>query len=90
MVKHIPNSITLLNLFFGCCGILACFNHQYALVPIFIGISLLADFLDGFIALAASTIRLPATILSRHGNIWCFARYDAIFCFKYRYKFNEQ
>ena len=52
MVKHIPNSITLLNLFFGCCGILACFNHQYALVPIFIGISLLADFLDGFIARA--------------------------------------
>ena len=50
MVKHIPNSLTLLNLFSGCCGIVACLQHQYNLVPIFIGISLLADFLDGFAA----------------------------------------
>ena len=47
MKKHIPNSLTLLNLFSGCCGIVACMQHQYTLVPIFIGISLLADFLDG-------------------------------------------
>lgn len=52
MVKHIPNSLTLLNLFSGCCGIVACLQHQYMLVPIFIGISLLADFLDGFVARA--------------------------------------
>lgn len=52
MVKHIPNSLTLLNLFSGCCGIIACLNNQYQLVPIFIGISLLADFLDGFVARA--------------------------------------
>lgn len=50
MKKHIPNSLTLLNLFSGCCGIVACSQHQYSLVPIFIGISLLADFLDGFVA----------------------------------------
>ena len=50
MEKHIPNSLTLLNLFSGCCGIVACLQHQYTLVPIFIGISLLADFLDGFVA----------------------------------------
>ena len=50
MVKHIPNSLTLLNLFSGCCGIVACLQHQYKLVPIFIGISLVADFLDGFVA----------------------------------------
>jgi CDP-diacylglycerol--serine O-phosphatidyltransferase len=52
MKKHIPNSLTLLNLFSGCCGIVACLQHQYTLVPIFIGISLLADFLDGFVARA--------------------------------------
>lgn len=52
MKKHIPNSLTLLNLFSGCCGIIACLQQQYYLVPIFIGISLLADFLDGFIARA--------------------------------------
>ena len=52
MKKHIPNSLTLLNLFSGCCGIVACMQHQYYLVPIFISISLLADFLDGFVARA--------------------------------------
>lgn len=50
MKKHIPNSLTLLNLFSGCCGIVACMQHQYMLVPVFIGISLVADFLDGFVA----------------------------------------
>ena len=52
MKKHIPNSLTLLNLFSGCCGIVACLQHLYFLVPIFIGISLVADFLDGFVARA--------------------------------------
>jgi CDP-diacylglycerol---serine O-phosphatidyltransferase len=52
MVKHIPNSLTLLNLFSGCCGIVACLQNDYKLVPLFIGISLLADFLDGFVARA--------------------------------------
>jgi len=52
MKKHIPNSLTLLNLFSGCLGILACFQQQYKLVALFIGISLLADFLDGFVARA--------------------------------------
>ncbi len=52
MTKHIPNSLTLLNLFSGCCGIVACLQNEYSLVPVFIGISLLADFLDGFVARA--------------------------------------
>ena len=50
MKKHIPNSLTLINLVSGCCGIIACLQNQYSLVPVFIGISLLADFLDGFAA----------------------------------------
>ncbi len=50
MKKHIPNSLTLLNLLSGCCGIIACMQHQYMLVPVFIGVSLVADFLDGFVA----------------------------------------
>jgi CDP-diacylglycerol--serine O-phosphatidyltransferase len=48
--NHVPNSITLINLFSGCCGIIACLQSQYKLVPIFIAISLIADFLDGFLA----------------------------------------
>jgi CDP-diacylglycerol--serine O-phosphatidyltransferase len=50
MKKHIPNSLTLLNLFSGCCGIVACMQNEFKLVPIFIAISLIADFLDGFVA----------------------------------------
>lgn len=52
MKKHIPNSLTLLNLFSGCCGIIAAMQQQYIWVPIIIGISLVADFLDGFVARA--------------------------------------
>ncbi len=50
--NHLPNSLTLLNLFCGCCGIVACLYDQYQAVPVFIGIALLADFLDGFVARA--------------------------------------
>ncbi len=52
MKKHIPNSLTLLNLFFGCLGIVACIKHEYTLVALFVALSLLADFLDGFVARA--------------------------------------
>ncbi|MBK9328447.1 MAG: CDP-alcohol phosphatidyltransferase family protein [Sphingobacteriales bacterium] len=52
MKKHLPNSLTLLNLFFGCLGIVACSKHEYNLVALFIGLALLADFLDGFAARA--------------------------------------
>ena len=50
MKKHIPNSLTLLNLLSGCCGIVACLENDNKFVPLFIGISLIADFLDGFVA----------------------------------------
>lgn len=50
MKKHIPNSLTLLNLFSGCLGIIHCLNGQYKEVPLFIFVSLVADFLDGFVA----------------------------------------
>lgn len=52
MKKHLPNAFTLLNLFSGCCAIIACLQDNFTLVPIFIGISLFADFLDGFVARA--------------------------------------
>lgn len=50
MKNHIPNALTLLNLFCGCCTIISVFNGQYTEAAIFTGISLLADFLDGFVA----------------------------------------
>ncbi len=50
MKRHIPNILTLLNLFSGCCAVVCILNGQYTEGAIFIGISLLADFLDGFAA----------------------------------------
>ncbi len=50
MKKHIPNTLTLLNLFCGCCSIVCILNGQYTEGAIFTGISLGADFLDGFAA----------------------------------------
>ncbi|HUH75196.1 MAG TPA: CDP-alcohol phosphatidyltransferase family protein [Chitinophagales bacterium] len=50
MIRHIPNSLTLINLFFGSIGVFACATSNYKIVPICIAISLIADFLDGFTA----------------------------------------
>ncbi|MEO1712713.1 MAG: CDP-alcohol phosphatidyltransferase family protein, partial [Bacteroidota bacterium] len=50
MRKHIPNAITLLNLFFGCCAIIMAIYYQYNWVYILIAASLIADFLDGLVA----------------------------------------
>lgn len=52
MIRHIPNTFTLINLFSGCVGVFACANGNYKLVPVAIMISLIADFLDGFLASA--------------------------------------
>lgn len=48
--KHIPNSLTLLNLLCGCLAIGSLFIVRHEHIPYFIAISLLADFLDGLVA----------------------------------------
>jgi CDP-diacylglycerol--serine O-phosphatidyltransferase len=52
MKNQIPNALTLVNLFCGCCGIVSCLYNEYYLVPVFMGLALLADYLDGFLARA--------------------------------------
>jgi CDP-diacylglycerol---serine O-phosphatidyltransferase len=52
MLRHLPNTITLINLFFGCIGIYACAVNDYQLVPYCMAAALLADFLDGYLARA--------------------------------------
>ncbi|MEZ4990947.1 MAG: CDP-alcohol phosphatidyltransferase family protein [Saprospiraceae bacterium] len=47
MKQHIPNSITLLNLFCGCCAIIAILNDQVVLSLILLFAGLVADYLDG-------------------------------------------
>lgn len=50
MKKHIPNALTLLNLFFGGMGIIAVFGTRPEQAAWFLGIAALFDFFDGFVA----------------------------------------
>ncbi|MBX2870759.1 MAG: CDP-alcohol phosphatidyltransferase family protein [Saprospiraceae bacterium] len=50
MKKWIPNALTLLNLFLGCCALMALFTQDYLLAIGFIAGGLVADFLDGAVA----------------------------------------
>ncbi len=50
MKKWIPNALTLLNLFLGCCALVALFNQDYLLAIGLIVGGLVADFLDGAVA----------------------------------------
>lgn len=47
-MKHIPNLLTLLNLFFGCCAIVM--TGQLWMASLFIFLAACADFLDGGVA----------------------------------------
>ncbi len=48
--KHIPNSITMINLFCGCCAVVALLHGQHGIgIGLVIGAAL-ADFLDGAVA----------------------------------------
>ena len=48
--KHIPNTITSLNLLCGCFAIVAAFNGQLTWSALLIGLSAIFDFFDGMVA----------------------------------------
>jgi CDP-diacylglycerol--serine O-phosphatidyltransferase len=50
LIKHIPNTITLLNLLAGCFAILSAFFAEFQMALIFILIAAVFDFLDGLAA----------------------------------------
>jgi len=50
IVKHIPNSITSLNLVSGCISIVFALNGQYSAAALFILLAAIFDFMDGFAA----------------------------------------
>ena len=52
MKKHIPNIITLGNVFCGCLGLVFAFEGNYEAVAICVVVALICDFLDGFVARA--------------------------------------
>jgi CDP-diacylglycerol---serine O-phosphatidyltransferase len=49
-MRHLPNLLTLLNLFCGCIAVVAVFHGRMDHVAILVSISLIADFFDGFAA----------------------------------------
>ena len=50
MRKHIPNIITLLNLFCGCCAVACIFYGQFPQAFLFVFVGGLADYSDGMVA----------------------------------------
>lgn len=59
ITKHIPNTITCLNLFSGCVGVWLAFEGNYTGATVAIAVSALLDFLDG---LAARLLHAYSTI----------------------------
>ncbi len=52
MKKHIPNTLTCLNLFFGCIAVVFAFNKNFDYVFYCIVVSGICDFFDGMVARA--------------------------------------
>lgn len=50
MKQHIPNALTLLNVFCGSCALVSILNGRYTEGVYFLVVCLIADFLDGFAA----------------------------------------
>lgn len=48
--KHIPNTITLLNLFCGCIAVIFVSKDQFEMAFYFVGLGIFLDFFDGFFA----------------------------------------
>ena len=48
--SQIPNAITLLNAFFGCCALVSLFQHDYKNALVFIALCMFTDYIDGFVA----------------------------------------
>lgn len=52
MLKHIPNLITLANLFFGCLATVAVLYGEYGLTFWLVALAIFADYIDGAVARA--------------------------------------
>ncbi|MDD3004009.1 CDP-diacylglycerol--serine O-phosphatidyltransferase [Flavobacterium sp.] len=48
--KHIPNLITLLNLFSGCIALIYAVEHNFEMAFLFVSLGIFLDFFDGFFA----------------------------------------
>ncbi len=50
MIKHLPNLMTLMNLFCGCLAIISLFNGHFETAALLVVVAGILDFFDGFVA----------------------------------------
>ena len=67
MKQHIPNTVTCLNLFSGCLGIVFAFNGELNFAAYAILISAVLDFLDGMLARLLKAYWKTARFACRYG-----------------------
>ena len=63
ITRHIPNSVTCLNLFSGCIAAVMAFEAEYELAMLFIVLSAVFDFFDGLLARSLHEICLVRSAL---------------------------
>ncbi|MBK7936154.1 MAG: CDP-alcohol phosphatidyltransferase family protein [Lewinellaceae bacterium] len=57
MSRHIPNFLTLSNLFFGCCALVFSLNHETVVAAWFVLGCFVCDYADGMTARARWELR---------------------------------
>lgn len=80
MRKHLPNLVTLLNLFFGCVAMLAFIAGRWQEGIALVALALLADFLDGFIARLLKTTSPLGKELDSLADVVSFGVVPGVIC----------
>jgi len=81
--KHIPNTLTLINLFSGCISIVFAFNDQLHISAILVLIASVFDFLDGFAARILKSYSAIGKELDSLADLISFGLAPAIVIFVY-------
>lgn len=82
-LKHIPNTLTLLNLFCGCLSIVAVFSGQLPTAGFLIFIAAIFDFCDGFAARLLNAYSAIGKELDSLADVVSFGVAPAMIAFRY-------
>lgn len=88
MIKHVPNIITLINLFFGCICAIAIWRGEWSLFLFSFGMSLLADLLDGAVARALQVHSLLGKELDSLADAVSFGFIPGLIAFQMAERYN--
>ncbi len=78
---NIPNTLTIANLFFGCCAIVHLVEGQYDWSISFVLAAALVDFLDGFVARSLKMETTLGAQLDSLSDVVSFGVVPALYCF---------